>query len=92
MKNYVCLFSVEYINIDNETKTEYGLIYADDFRDAMNQLEGHMYGDDLVKIGVQKGRQLGQILDTLLFEVINQNIHNDKETLLKFAKQNLIKE
>ena len=49
-------------------------------------------GDDLVKIGVQKGRQLGQILDTLLFEVINQNIHNDKETLLKFAKQNLIKE
>lgn len=49
-------------------------------------------GDDLVKIGVQKGRQLGQILDTLLFEVINDNLQNDKETLLKFAKQNLIKE
>jgi hypothetical protein len=74
MKNYVCLFSVEYINIDNETKTEYGLIYADDFRDAMNQLEGHMYGDDLVKINSMELFDTSAVFTKEVFDLIHKEI------------------
>jgi hypothetical protein len=74
MKNYVCLFSVEYINIDNETKTEYGLIYADDFRDAMNQLEGHIYGDDLVKINSMELFDTSAVFTKEVFDLIHKEI------------------
>lgn len=74
MKNYVCLFSVEYINIDNETKTEYGLIYADDFRDAMNQLEGHMYGDDLVKINSMELFDTSAVFTKEVFDLVHKEI------------------
>lgn len=49
MKNYVCLYSVEYMSVDDKT-TDYGLLYADNFADAVNQLEEHIYGSDLLKI------------------------------------------
>lgn len=74
MKNYVCLFSVEYIDIENETKTEYGLIYADDFRDAMNQLEGHMYGDDLVKINSMELFDTSAVFTKEVFDLIHKEI------------------
>lgn len=74
MKNYVCLFSVEYIDIENETKTEYGLIYADDFRDAMNQLEGHMYGDDLVKINSMELFDTSAVFTKEVFDLVHKEI------------------
>ena len=74
MKNYVCLFSVEYVNIDNETKTEYGLIYADDFRDAMNQLEGHIYGDDLVKINSMELFDTSAVFTKEVFDLVHKEI------------------
>lgn len=74
MKNYVCLFSVEYIDIENETKTEYGLIYADDFRDAMNQLEGHIYGDDLVKINSMELFEATAVFTKEVFDLIHKEI------------------
>lgn len=49
MKDFICLYSVDYY-FEDELKTEQGLIYADDFRDAIEQLEGSYYGTDLVKI------------------------------------------
>ena len=49
MKEFICLYSVEYC-FEDEVKEECGLIYADDFRDAIEQLEGGYYGTDLVKI------------------------------------------
>lgn len=54
MKNFTCLFSVDYMVDTNDIRTEYGLIFADDFRDAMNQLEGELYGNDLVKINTME--------------------------------------
>ena len=50
MKSFTCLFSVDYMVDSDDIRTEYGLLFADDFRDAMNQLEGELYGTDLVKI------------------------------------------
>ena len=51
MKSYVCLYSVEYMIIDDrDITTDYGLIYADNFTDAVEQLEKYIYGEDLMKI------------------------------------------
>lgn len=49
MKEFICLYTVEYC-YEDKVKEESGIIYADDFRDAINQLEGEYYGTDLVKI------------------------------------------
>lgn len=50
MKPFVCLYSVEYMDIEENIKLDYGLIYADNFTDAVDQLEHYLYGEDLVKI------------------------------------------
>ena len=49
MKNFICLYSIE-LSFEEQLRTENGLIYADDFRDAIEQLEGEIYGTDLMKI------------------------------------------
>lgn len=43
-------------------------------------------GKDIVEIGAS-GKQIGDVLNILLNEVIEENISNDKETLLCFAKE-----
>lgn len=50
MKDFICLYEVEYCDIENQVKTEYGLLHVDNFREAMEILEGELYGDDLVKV------------------------------------------
>lgn len=51
MKEFVCLYSIDYYNsVTEKTETEYGLIFADSFTDAVKTLEEDIYGDDLVKI------------------------------------------
>ena len=51
MKKFVCLYSIDYYNsVAEKTETEYGLIFADSFTDAVKTLEEDIYGDDLVKI------------------------------------------
>lgn len=42
-------------------------------------------GSDLIKIGISSGRQIGDILDTLLSFVINGKIQNNKEILISTA-------
>jgi hypothetical protein len=44
MSDFVCLFSVDCIGTDDKVVTEYGLIPADDFKDAVTQLEDTLYG------------------------------------------------
>jgi hypothetical protein len=38
------------MNIENNIKLDYGLIYADSFTDAVDQLEHHIYGESLMNI------------------------------------------
>ena len=45
-----------------------------------------MSGDDLLKLGVPKGKVIGQILNELLQTVIDDPAQNDHETLLGIAK------
>ena len=46
-------------------------------------------GNDLKKIGVKPGRAMGKILNTLLDSVIKEEIPNEKDKLLHFAKSML---
>lgn len=51
MKEFVCLYSIDYYNsVSEKTETEYGLIFADNFTDAVKTLEEDIYGNDLIKI------------------------------------------
>ncbi len=50
MKNYTCLYSIEYLDSNNNVKTGYGLLYVDNFVEAVTQLEEDLYGNDLIKI------------------------------------------
>jgi hypothetical protein len=53
MKEFVCLYSVIYDYDDGEghkLKTDQGMLFADNFTDAVSQLENTLYGTDLVQI------------------------------------------
>ncbi|MBQ4054708.1 MAG: HD domain-containing protein, partial [Clostridia bacterium] len=44
-------------------------------------------GDDLIALGIPRGRRIGQILDALLEEVTAGNIENEKDALTEFVKR-----
>lgn len=48
-------------------------------------------GDDLVKIGVKPGRELGNILDRLLTAVIEEAVENDRKSLIEYAKNDILR-
>ncbi len=47
-------------------------------------------GNDIIEAGCEKGSRVGGILDSLMLRVIAQEIANDKNTLIDFAKRELI--
>lgn len=51
----------------------------------LKQLE--IGGNDLINIGIAKGKLIGQTLNSLLEMVINNELENDKEQLLNKAKE-----
>ena len=52
---------------------------------SLKQLE--ISGGDLIEIGIPKGERIGKILNTLLDEVIDEKIPNQKDALIKRAKE-----
>ncbi len=44
-------------------------------------------GDDLMALGIPKGKEIGRILNLLLEQVLDGDLENEKEALLKVAKQ-----
>lgn len=44
-------------------------------------------GDDLISLGIQKGRNIGEILSKLLHLVINDEISNEREALLYYVEK-----
>lgn len=78
MKEFVCLYSIDYYNsVTEKTKTEYGLIFADSFTDAVKTLEEDIYGDDLVKINeielLDTIAQFSKELYALIKKELNEN-------------------
>ena len=48
-------------------------------------------GDDLMTLGIPKGKQIGEMLSTLLDDVIEERLPNQKEALLQAAKERIKK-
>lgn len=46
-------------------------------------------GDDLIAEGIKEGSEIGRILSELLNMVINEELENDREKLLKYAVKNI---
>lgn len=78
MKEFVCLYSIDYYNsVTEKTETEYGLIFADSFTDAVKTLEEDIYGDNLVKINeielLDTIAQFSKELYALIKKELNEN-------------------
>ena len=43
-------------------------------------------GNDLIQLGYKPGKELGNVLHKLLDEVIDGNVNNDKDELLKLSE------
>lgn len=76
MKNYICMYSVIYINADGEQQTDYGMIFADSFVDGVDQLERVLYGEDLVSIAHMELIETCPIFSKELWEQMRKELNN----------------
>ena len=44
-------------------------------------------GEDLIAMGIPKGKEIGRILNALLEKVLDGELENEKDKLLDFAKE-----
>jgi len=54
---------------------------------ALKITDLNVTGNDLEQVGIEKGPKMGQVLNYLLEEVIEEPLLNEKENLLKMAKE-----
>jgi tRNA nucleotidyltransferase (CCA-adding enzyme) len=47
-------------------------------------------GNDLISIGIKQGKEIGNILNTLLDKVINEELENKKEVLFEYVGKKFI--
>ncbi len=65
----------------------YGIVQQlQDERAAIHIKELNVSGDELIKSGLKPGIQMGRILNTLLEEVIDETLQNEKNILLERAR------
>lgn len=75
MDKYVCLYSVDYIGINEDIKTEYGLIYANNFTNAVEILEKELYGSDLMKINGLELLDTTAVFTKQTYEIIQKELY-----------------
>lgn len=49
-------------------------------------------GNDLISLGVPKGKEIGMILNDVLNKVIDDELYNEKETLISYVESNYIED
>ena len=74
MKEFTCLFKVEYVDINDKPAIECGIIPADDFRDAINYLEGELYGTDLIKIHCMELFDAAPTFPVEMFDILHKHL------------------
>ncbi len=72
--------------LDTIDKVEQIFIDIKESRPALSIKDLEINGNDLMELGVSEGPEIGNILNELLEEVINDPSKNQKETLVKRAK------
>ena len=78
MKKFTCLFKIEYIGIDDKPVIECGVIPADDFCDAMNQLEDELYGTDLIKIHSMELFDTSPVFPVEIFDILHKHLEGNE--------------
>jgi hypothetical protein len=74
--NFVCLYSVDHIGTDIEDiRTEYGLIYANNFADAAEILERDIYGSDLIKINNLELLDTVAVFTESTYDIVSKELH-----------------
>lgn len=76
MKYYICLYSLTYLDCDDNPKEANGLIYADNFTDAVTQLERDIYGDDIIKINEIELYESLALFSKETFETIKKELNS----------------
>lgn len=51
-ENWIYLYKAKFMNIDEKEADECGIIYAHDYKDALNQIFD-IYGDDLIDLDIK---------------------------------------
>ena len=74
MKEFTCLFKIEHMGIKGEPVIECGIIPANDFRDAMNQLEGELYGTDLIQIHSMELFDVAPTFPAEVFDILHKHL------------------
>ena len=74
MKEFTCLFKIEYMDIEDKPVIKCGIIPADDFRDAMNQLEGELYGTDLIQIHSMELFDVAPTFPVEMFDILHKHL------------------
>lgn len=75
MEKFVCLYSIDYFDdFDNKMKTDYGLVYANSFADAVEKLEKHIYGYDFIKINSMELFESHAALSEETFRLIRKDL------------------
>ena len=59
-------------------------------KDCFTLKELEINGNDLIAIGIKQGKEIGNILNTLLEKVINEELENKKEVLFEYVEKNFI--
>lgn len=59
-------------------------------KDCFTLKDLEINGNDLISIGIKQGKEIGNILNTLLDKVINEELENKKEVLFEYVKKNFI--
>lgn len=49
-------------------------------------------GNDLISLGIPKGKEIGIILNDVLNKVIDDELYNEKETLVSYVESNYIED
>lgn len=93
------IFDIGLENMDYfvESYNEYWNISLSEYRnklletnDVVSISQLKINGDDLKELGIQEGKRIGTILRQCLVHIINGDLKNTKESLLKFAKKQIL--
>ena len=58
-----------------------------DSKEAFTLAQLAINGNDIIALGVEPGRRIGALLDSVLDAVIEESVANERETLLEFVRE-----
>lgn len=82
------IYEEDRLNIINQVEFILGEILSKNLCFALKDLA--VNGEDLINIGINKGKKIGEILNELLSMVIDEELENEREKLLYYVKTEIL--